>query len=194
MYFTSLGNWKNFFVVNALLSNSLLVAPSFWTCRSCRVATVSSCNSVQFATVSCCDRRTVGTVYNRFALSRLCTTDSVHGSLVFSRYQRRRVESTQCTVVHVYTWTVSSRERLCARLLSVELLPLVTCQVDNAHTRIESTRRSFLLVSSRFVSDRSCSVDTVSSRLLLSRSPPKIAEFVKTVKATWYIGATMEDI
>ena len=50
-----------------------------------------------------------------------------------------------------------------------------SCRVDTAHscTRIESTRRSVHLVLNRSVSGRLCSVDTVSSRLVLNRSPPE---------------------
>ena len=77
-----------------------------------------------------CNRCIVATVYSRFALSRLCTTDSVHSSLVSSCYQRCRVSSTR---------------RLGAQFC--------LCEVDTAQssTRIESTRRSFHLRVDPFV-------------------------------------------
>ena len=61
--------------------------------------------------------------------------------------------------------TVYSRSRVSCQFCS--------CRVETAHscTRIESTRRAVHLVSDRSVSSRLCSVDTVSSRLVLSRSP-----------------------
>ena len=73
--------------------------------------------------------------------------------------------------------------------------PFVSCPVDmvlssarveltariRTCTRIESTRRSVHLVSNRYVSSRPCSVDTISSRLVLSRFPPNFRTSAESV-------------
>ena len=89
-------------------------------------------------------------VHKRFCANRLHTVAMVRG------YQ----------VSNCHLGSVSSRHGT----------QFCLCRVDTAHssTLIKSTRRSFLLVTSRSVCGRSCLVDTVSSRLVLSRSHPQI--------------------
>ena len=135
---------------------------------------MSSCNSVQFVT-GVQSIRAESFVHNRFGawfsedqslsaspcpvytmLSCVLEACPVGGALPTLR------AVIKCRIATISTVSCRHGAQFCS------------CRVDTTQspTCIESTQRTFLTVSSRSVCGRSCSVDTVSSRLVLCRPPP----------------------